>query len=149
MIINAHSLSAYVFRASHRPVCDDSLNVLCEHQNKIFEVVCSPDPWNPSLSRMRRGFRGLGACSWPGGAEGEEGAWGQPAVPGSVSQAFQLGKVNRVKLPSLQEVLTIFCFAGEETEVPRGTGKVSEPTFRHRGIWNWCPLNVTPPPGSH
>ena len=67
-----------------------------------------------------------------GAAEGKEEAWGQPSVPDSFSR---FGKVNRVKLPkSPGSAFITLCFIDEETEVPRGTGKVSEPTFRPRWI---------------
>lgn len=86
--------------------------------------------------RETPGPTGCGGSRGPalgqGAAEGKEEAQGQPSVPDSFSR---FGKVNRVKLPkSPGSAFVTLCFIDEETEVPGGTGKVSEPTFRPRWI---------------
>lgn len=107
---------------------------MCSVSNRIkylkLYVHCIRE--TPGPTGCGEGFRSRGPALGQGAAEGKEEARGQPSVPDSFSR---FGKVNRVKLPkSPGSALITLCFTDEETEVPRGTRKVSEPTFRPRWI---------------
>lgn len=110
---------------------------LCSVSNGIkYSKLCVH--WireTPGPAGRAEGFRSWAPALGQGFAEGKEGAPGQPSVPGSFSQAFQSGKVIRVKFPkSPGSALITLRFTNEETEVPRGPGNVSESTFRQEDL---------------